>query len=162
MIPVCVLTPRLAYIFSVATWCVQVARLLALLAVQPKGRPQVEAPQWRSWLSEASKDADCRLASHATRALLNLAAFRCAWARNSRTRAPTRPAKHVFACINRTSLDNCIVCYCMRRPRARSGFSPHSHADSVAPVYLDQVSFVNMGLRQSVVAMHRIHEYSRS
>lgn len=57
----------------------QVARLLTMLALQPAGRDPVKgvaSPGWMSWLTCAAASDDCRLASHATKALLNMEALR--------------------------------------------------------------------------------------
>ena len=55
---------------------VQVARLLALMVLQPTGQAQVGSSPWHAWLEAAARADDCRLASHATKALLNLEALR--------------------------------------------------------------------------------------
>jgi hypothetical protein len=42
----------------------------------PFGHLQVGSPKWRPWLEVAATSDDCRLASHAAKALLNLEALR--------------------------------------------------------------------------------------
>ncbi|KAL6752464.1 hypothetical protein V8C86DRAFT_3029501, partial [Haematococcus lacustris] len=54
----------------------QVARLLALVALLPEGPGLLAVPEWSAWLAGAARDSDCRLASTATKALLNLRANR--------------------------------------------------------------------------------------
>ncbi|KAG1658369.1 hypothetical protein FOA52_005750 [Chlamydomonas sp. UWO 241] len=52
----------------------QAARLLALLSLTHPGAADVASAPWRTWLECAAKSDDCRLASHAAKALLHLAA----------------------------------------------------------------------------------------
>lgn len=54
----------------------QVARLLSLLAVMPSAHAELATPAWTGWLEGAAASDDCRLASHAAKALLNLEALR--------------------------------------------------------------------------------------
>ena len=41
--------------------------------------PQVGGPGWRHWLASSACASDCRLASYATKALLNLEALDARW-----------------------------------------------------------------------------------